>query len=232
MLLTQADVTKVYTQSALMVNGSSQIQWQGQIAGGLDNGQQFALLGEATFDNKDNDTNKFGLDYQNSRFQYFHVFEYGLEGLPKIGASLDYINTRTRSVKNDLFAVGGVAAINPAYTGGFLVFPLAGLMTGSMEVAEQKDDLNGYSLALVTAKHIGDSGAYVSVIPEWQDMSGDTIDMQNLSIKTALNVPLNSSRKWWLNTRFDMTKTSIDVNNSSLANEWQTEAWVGVRYYF
>lgn len=65
-----ADVTNVYTQSAIMVSGDASIQWQGQIAGGLENGQQFALLAEATFDNKDNNTNKFGLDYQSSRVQY------------------------------------------------------------------------------------------------------------------------------------------------------------------
>ncbi len=227
-----ADVTKVYTQSAIMLNGSSQIQWQGQVAGGLDNVQQFALLGEATFDNKDNDPNKFGLDYQNSRFQYFHVFESGLMSMPKIGASLDYINTRTQHLKNDLLSVGAVAAINPSYTGGLLVFPRAGVVTGSMEAMDQKDDLTGYSLALITAKHVGDSGAYVSVVPEWQDLSGSDSDMRNMSIKTSFNAPLNSSRSWWVNTRFDITKTSIDVNNSSLPSDWQTGAWLGVRYYF
>ncbi|OBS95336.1 hypothetical protein A9261_14205 [Vibrio tasmaniensis] len=233
-----ADVTKVYTQSALMFSGSSDIQFQGQVSGGVDNGQQFALLAEATFvDDNDvtqRDPNKFGSDYSNSRLQYFHVFEPGLEVTPKIGVSLDYINTRT-NIKNDLLSVGGVVAINPAYTGGFLVFPRAGLVTGSMEisgVSSSKDDLTGYSLGLITAKHLGDSGAYVSLVPEWQDLSGSDINMQNFSLKTSLNVPMNSARTWWLNTRYDITKGDIDVNGLSMPSEWQTEAWVGVRYYF
>ncbi|MEZ9938336.1 hypothetical protein AB4388_19065, partial [Vibrio breoganii] len=122
-------------------------------------------------------------------------------------------------VKNDLLSIGGVAAINPQYTAGFLVFPRAGFMTGSMEVpgiSSTKDDLLGYSLGLITAKHIGENGAYISVVPEWQDLSGDEIDMQAIAIKTSLNVPLNNSRSWWLNTRYDITKTSIDVNNTKL----------------
>ncbi|MGI9875401.1 hypothetical protein [Vibrio chagasii] len=233
-----ADVTKVYTQSALMLSGSSDIQFQGQVSGGLENGQQFALLAEATFvdDNDESlrDPNDFGSEYSNSRIQYFHVFETGTKATPKVGLSLDYINTRT-SIKNDLLSVGGVVAINPAYTGGFLVFPRAGLMTGSMEIPamnSSKDDLTGYSLGLITAKHLGDSGAYVSLVPEWQDLSGSDINMQNFSFKTSLNVPMNSARTWWLNTRYDITKGDIDVNGLSMPSEWQTEAWVGVRYYF
>lgn len=233
-----ADVTKVYTQTALMVSGSSDIQFQGQVSGGLDNGQQFALLAEATFvddnDELQRDPNDFGSEYSNSRIQYFHVFETGAKAAPKVGLSLDYINTRT-SIKNDLLSVGGVVAVNPAYTGGFLVFPRAGLMTGSMEIPAMnstKDDLTGYSLGLITAKHLGDSGAYVSLVPEWQDLSGDDIDMQNFSFKTSLNVPMNTARTWWLNTRYDITKTDVDVKGVSIPSEWQTEAWVGVRYYF
>jgi hypothetical protein len=233
-----ADVTKVYTQAALMLNGSSDIQFQGQVSGGLENGQQFALLAEGTFVDESNtalrDPDKFGTEYSNSRIQYFHVFETGTKATPKVGLSLDYINTRN-SIKNDLLSVGGVVAINPVYTGGFLVFPRAGLMTGSMEipgVTSSKDDLTGYSLGLITAKHLGDSGAYVSLVPEWQDLSGDDIDMQNFSFKTSLNVPMNSARTWWLNTRYDITKADVDVKGVSMSNDWQTEAWIGVRYYF
>lgn len=196
------------------------------------------MLAEATFvdDNEESqrDPNDFGSEYSNSRIQYFHVFESGTKATPKVGLSLDYVNTRT-SIKNDLLSVGGVVAINPAYTGGFLVFPRAGLMTGSMEIPafnSSKDDLTGYSLGLITAKHLGDSGAYVSLVSEWQDLSGSDINMQNFSLKTSLNVPMNSARTWWLNTRYDITKGDIDVNGVSMPSEWQTEAWVGVRYYF
>ncbi|MGF1682786.1 hypothetical protein [Photobacterium minamisatsumaniensis] len=229
-----ADVTKVYTQSALMFSGNSQFQWQGQIAGGLENGQQFALLSEATFDNNDNDPNKFGFDYQNSRTQYFHVFNTSSAAMPKIGASLDYVNTRTNTIKNDLLSIGAVAAINPAYTAGLLVFPRAGVMTGSMEVAgmDSKDDLTGYSLGLITAKYLGENGAYLSIVPEWQDLSGDEIDMQNLSVKASINVPLNNSRTWWLNTRYDFTKSDLKVNGTDLGGDWETQAWIGVRHYF
>ncbi|MGC9402283.1 hypothetical protein ACP43V_07515 [Vibrio genomosp. F10 str. 9ZC157] len=231
-----ADVTKVYTQGAVLINGSSDTLLQGQVSGGLDNGQQFALLAEATFVDGDGDKNDFGTDYSNSRFQYFHVFEPGFEAIPKVGVSLDYINTRN-AIKNDLLSVGAVAAINPALTGGFLIFPRLGAMTGTMEIpglTDDKDDLLGYSASLITAKHIGKSGAYVSVVPEWMDLSGDEIDMQNLSVKVALNVPLNSNRTWWLNTRYDFVKSSVDYKDAALAGtgEWQTEAWLGVRYYF
>lgn len=185
-----ADVTKVYTQAALMLNGSSDIQFQGQVSGGLENGQQFALLAEATFVDESNtalrDPDKFGTEYSNSRVQYFHVFETGTKATPKVGLSLDYINTRT-NIKNDLLSVGGVVAINPAYTGGFLVFPRAGLMTGSMEipgVTSSKDDLTGYSLGLITAKHLGDSGDVAHLFDE-----------RNPAVKEMLKMAIDAATK-------------------------------------
>ncbi|MGI9276441.1 MAG: hypothetical protein ACR2PT_16555 [Endozoicomonas sp.] len=220
-----------------MFNGSSDVQLQGQVSGGLKNGQKFALLAEATFadDAKNPDSDKFGTDYSNSRLQYFHIFDPGYEAVPNVGLSLDYINTDT-NVKNDLLAIGGVVAINPALTGGLLIFPQIAAMTGSMEipgVTQKKDDLTGYSLALITARYIGENGAYVSVVPEYRDLSGDEIDMKSLTFKTALNVPLNDARSWWLNTRYEFSKTDLDVNGKALpGGGWQTEAWIGVRRYF
>lgn len=228
-----ADVTNVYTQSAIMVSGDASIQWQGQIAGGLENGQQFALLAEATFDNKDNNTNKFGLDYQSSRVQYFHVFDTGLKTANKAGISLDYINTRTNSIKNDLFAVGTVAAIDPAHLGGLLVFPMASLITGNIELADNtRDELTGIGASLITAKYLGDSGAYISVTPELQNLSGHTVDLKNFTIKTSINAPLNSSRSWWINTRYDIAKSRLSGNSQDYASAWETQAWIGVRHYF
>ncbi|MDV5169646.1 hypothetical protein [Photobacterium rosenbergii] len=228
-----ADVTNVYTQTALMVSGDSSLLWQGQVAGGMENGQQFALLAEATFDNEDNDSNKFGLDYQNSRVQYFHVFDTGINSTPKAGVSFDYINTRTNAVKNDLLAVGGVAAVNPASVGGLLVFPMANVIAGNMELADgTKDDLTGFGASLITAKYIGDTGAYVVVTPEIQNLSGDTLDVQNITVKTGLNAPLNSNRSTWINTRFDFAKSTISVNGTDLDADWETKAWLGVRHDF
>ncbi|NMP17304.1 hypothetical protein [Thalassotalea sp. Y01] len=233
-----ADVTNVYTQGALMLNGSSDIQLQGQFSGGLDNGRQFALLGEITLTDENNvaerDDNKFGTSFSHGRLQYFHVFSGQSDDIPKIGLSVDYIKTNTE-VKNDLLSIGGVFAINPEHTGGLLVYPRFGVTTGTMKVkgvSDGYDDLIGYSLGVISAKYIGQNGAYVSVVPEWQDLNGDDIDMHSLSVKTSLNVPLNDSRTWWLNTRYDVSKTEVDVFNSSLSSEWQTEALIGVRHYF
>ncbi|CAM4425417.1 hypothetical protein [Vibrio agarivorans] len=233
-----ADVTNVYTQGAIMLNGNSDILLQGQVSGGLSNGQEFALLAEATLadeskSSKRND-NKFGTDYSNSRLQYFHVFTPESKVTPKLGLSVDYINTRN-DVKNDLLSIGAIAAINPQYTGGLMLFPRLAVMGGTMEVpsaSTKKDDLFGYSASLFIVKRIGDGGAYLNVAPEWQDVSGDEIDMQNFSVKTSLNVPLNSERSWWINTRYDVTKSYMDINNKNLDGNWETQAWVGVRYYF
>ncbi|UTT86221.1 hypothetical protein LZI70_17855 [Vibrio pelagius] len=228
-----ADVTNVYTQTALMVSGDSSLLWQGQVAGGMENGQQFALLAEATFDNEENDPDKFGLDYQNSRVQYFHVFDTGVGATPKAGVSFDYINTRTNSVKNDLLAVGAVAAVNPESVGGLLIFPMASAITGNMELADgTKDDLTGFGASLITAKYIGDTGAYFVVTPELQSLSGDTLDVQNITVKSGINAPLNSNRTTWINTRFDFSKSTLSVNGTDLDADWETTAWLGVRHYF
>ncbi|MCZ8485559.1 hypothetical protein O9993_06815 [Vibrio lentus] len=43
-----------------------------------------------------------------------------------------------------------------------------------------------------------DSGAYVSLVLSGKTLSGSDINMQNFSLKTSLNVPMNSARTWWL----------------------------------
>ncbi|OEE66295.1 hypothetical protein A1OO_10925 [Enterovibrio norvegicus FF-33] len=235
-IIDPADVTKVYTQAGVLLSGNSDIQLQGQISGGLENGQQFALLAEAYFKDEDRNANDFGSDYTNSRFQYFHVFEPGFHAVPKLGFSVDYINTRddAAGMNNDLISIGGVAAINPAYTAGLLVFPRLGVITGDIELTQQgiDDSVSGFSAGLITAKYLGDSGSYLHFTPEYQSVSGDTIEMDTVSFKAGINAPLNSARTWWVNTRFDYTKTSLSTNNIALPSDWQSEVWFGIRKYF
>ncbi|QBY05236.1 hypothetical protein E2K93_12970 [Thalassotalea sp. HSM 43] len=233
-----ADVTNVYTQGAIMLNGSSDTQLQGQFSGSLEDGRQFALLGELTLTDEQNvaqrDDNEFGTRFSAGRLQYFHVFDANSEDIPKVGISVDYIKTNSE-IKTDLLSIGGVFAINPEHTSGLLLYPRFGLTTGTMKVngvSDGYDDVMGYSLSVISAKYLGTNGAYVTVVPEWQDLTGDDIDMHSLSVKTSLNVPLNKGRSWWLNTRYDVSKTEVDVFNRSVPSEWQTQAWIGVRHYF
>lgn len=161
------------------------------------------------------------------------MFDTDLKTANKAGLSLDYINTRTSSIKSDLFAIGAVAAIAPANIGGLLAFPMASVISGSVELADNtQDDLIGIGVSLITAKYLGVSGAYIAFTPDLQNLSSQTVDLKSFTIKSSLNAPLNSSRTWWINTRYDIAKSKIGGNHQDSDSGWETQAWIGVRHYF
>ena len=228
-----SDLTKVYTQAALMVSGNSNIMPVGMISGGYDNGHQFALLAEAKFGKTgDNADNEFGLEYGSSRFQYFQVADTGSNFMPRAGLSADYINIRSPYIKSDLLALGGVAAINHQYTPGFMLFPLAGYVFGQFNINGIKDDVDGVNLSIAASIPVGESGAFMMIWPEYRKLSGSKVQTENVSTKLIVNAPLTDNRKWWINTRLELDHSELKVSGDKLSNQWNSDVYMGVRYFF
>ena len=228
-----SDLTKVYTQAALMVSGNSNLMPVGMISGGYDNGHQFALLAEAKFGKTgDNADNEFGLEYNSSRFQYFQVADTGYNFMPRAGLSADYINVRSPNIESDLLALGGVGAINHQYTPGFMLFPMAGYVFGQFDVAGIKDDVDGVNLSIAASIPISDSGAFMMIWPEYRKLSGSAIKTENVSTKLIVNAPLTSNKKWWINTRLELDKLDLKVSGDTLKNQWDSDVYMGIRYFF
>ncbi|WP_413113176.1 hypothetical protein [Thaumasiovibrio sp. DFM-14] len=227
-----ANVTKLYSQAAILASGNANVQLQAQVSGAITETQSFALLGEVDLvSDGDNANNSFGANYAQSRFQYFHIIDTTSESLPSVGFSVDYINVDTE-IKNDILSIGAIASINPKYTAGILIFPRVGYTTGNIVLSGVDEDVNGYNAGIFAVKRIGNKGAHLAFIPEYQDMSGDSVDMNNFAFKAAFNLPINEDRTVWLNTRLDYGKTTMKINNHKLESDWESDVWVGLRYYF
>ncbi|WP_394242302.1 hypothetical protein [Vibrio astriarenae] len=228
-----SDLTKVYTQAAVMVSGNSNVMPVGMVSGGYDNGHQFALLAEAKFGKVgDNSDNEFGLEYGSSRFQYFQVADTGFNMMPRAGLSADYINVRASGLKSDLLALGGVAAVNPQYTPGFMLFPLASYVFGQFDINGQKDDVDGLNLSIAASIPVSDSGAFLMLWPEYRKLSGSMVESESVTTKIILNAPLTSDRKWWINTRLELDDSSLKVSGTTLRDQSSSDVYAGIRYFF
>ncbi|MPW27995.1 hypothetical protein F9L16_03165 [Agarivorans sp. B2Z047] len=228
-----SDLTRVYTQAALMVSGNSNVMPVGMISGGYNNAHQFALLAEAKFGKSgENAGNEFGLEYGSSRFQYFQVADTGSSFMPRAGLSADYINVRSSSIKSDLLALGGVAAINQQFTPGFMLFPMAGYVFGNMEINGIKEDVNGVNLSIAASIPIGGNGAFMMIWPEYRKVSGNSIKTENVSTKLILNSPLTNDRKWWINTRIELDNSQLKLGEDSLVKQRNSDVYMGIRYFF
>ncbi|WP_394209009.1 hypothetical protein [Enterovibrio calviensis] len=228
-----SDLTNVYTQAALLVGGDATLKPVTMISGGYDNGHKFAFLGEATFGSKGEDAdNQFGLHYRDSRAQYFHVLDADNSFIPSFGVSLDYIHQKSDSITTNLAAIGSVVGINPVYTPGFMVFPIAAYVNGDIKASGFKADVDGASVALAATRQIGDSGAFILFWPEYQKLSGDGLTVTNMSAKFSLNAPITSNKKMWVNTRVDYGQTDIKVHELAAMKSDNSQVYMGLRYFF
>lgn len=224
------DLTKVYTQAALLVGGNADLKAVSMVSGKFSESQSFAFLGDFTFGKEEDD--KFGFNYKDGRAQYFHVLNTGFTPLPSAGFSVDYIN-KQGAVETDLLAFGTLTSINPAYTPGFMVFPQAAYMTGEMRTKhfDYKDDVDGYSVALAATTSLSDNGAFILFWPEYQNFSGDYIEVENYNMKMQLNAPISQNKRLWINTRLDVGKSKTSLLGESISTN-DTEVYMGLRYFF
>ncbi|MGF1769561.1 hypothetical protein L4D06_19530 [Enterovibrio makurazakiensis] len=228
-----SDLTNVYTQAALLVGGDSTLKPVTMISGGYDNGHKFAFLGEATFGSKGEDAdNQFGLHYRDSRAQYFHVLDADNGFIPSVGVSLDYIHQKSDSITTNLAAIGTVVGVNPVYTPGFMVFPIAAYVNGDIKASGSKANVDGASVALAATRQVGDSGAFILFWPEYQKLSGDGLTVTNTSAKFSLNAPITANKKMWVNTRLDYGKTDIKATELTTMKSDNSQVYMGLRYFF
>ncbi|NGN98403.1 hypothetical protein G5S52_12310 [Grimontia sp. S25] len=228
-----SDLTNVYTQAAFLVGGDSTLKPVTMVSGGYDNGHKFAFLGEATFGAKGEDAdNKFGLNYRDSRAQYFHVLDANNRFIPSFGVSLDYIHQKTDSVTTNLAAVGTVVGVNPLYTPGFMVFPIAAYVDGDIKISDHKAQVDGVSLALAATHQIGDTGAFILLWPEYQKLTGYGLTLTKASAKLSLNAPITTSRKLWVNTRLDYGQSEMKANDLAAIKSDDSQVYMGLRYFF
>lgn len=210
-LIDPSDLTRVYTQAAAFVTSDADVRMSAMFTGAWTEDIQFAGFVEGAFGNdkaKQEGKDKFGIDYQRSRAQYFQVHAMNNTVLPRVGISTDLIhqNGSAGALKGlgfddtTLFSIGAIGLINPQYTAGAMVFPNLAYTVGQV-FGESAD---GYMANLFVTQQIGDSGAFIQAWPEYFKVEGDVVEMESRSFNIMFNAPIKSNRTQWLMTNLNM----------------------------
>lgn len=252
-----SDLTRTVTQLAPRLDSDSNIGFTGSFSGAFESGSQYMAVADVEFGEGDHDNadNEFGTDYISSRTQYFQAFDTDITVAPKVGFSVDYMHF---DGDTELLAVGGLFMINPRWTNGLLIFPNLAYAKGTVkdlgsgnagadvdprgEIFYSVDEFNlqglgdfdvdGYMFNLFVSKKINDEGAFVMVWPEYIDVSGDGLEVKQLTWKANLGVPMNSARTWWVNTIFEYKQPDIEVHGNDADLDDKTKISFGVKRYF
>ncbi|MEZ9232993.1 hypothetical protein AB4259_18125 [Vibrio amylolyticus] len=218
-----SDLTE--TSTSAYVAMSNKGGFKGSVSGDInfDNGQTSMFTLEAAID-------KNG-DYSDSRLQYFHVFNTGNTGVPKVAASLDVID-------NALFtsvSPGVTLAINSGVK-GLNIFPRLGVLGGEFSdevkaITNISDEAAvGGSAALYMFYTAGDDGTYFGLYPEYNYLSGDA-DMSVLNTNFLMSTPFNNDRTRWGQIKIINTNTTIK-NGSVDEKINDTVVWANYKFYF
>ena len=226
------DMTKVYTQLGASIDSNSNIKALASLSGTYSNGNNFLLYGEAVFGDKHFHSDDYGIDYSNTRLQYFQAKTTSIEALPKIGFSFDLIHNDLPEIKsygNDMsiVSVGAVAMFSPKYTGDFMVFPNLAYTRGEM----YGEDVDGYLSALYITHRISSNRAYIGLFPEYMSLSGGDVERDSLKLKFVVGTPVTDSGRLWLLSTFEHQEAKFNLAGSN--NDWQNTSRVemGFKYY-
>ncbi|MDF2153845.1 hypothetical protein [Vibrio sp. CAU 1672] len=227
-----SDLTRVYTQAAFFVTSDADIRVSSMLTGSWTENIQFGGFIEGNFgDNKaEPGKDTMGLNYLGSRAQYFQVSPIDSKLFPRVGFMTDLIHEKTTGLDDTtLLSVGAIGMINPAYTGGVMLFPNVNYTVG--EVFGKSAD--GYMLNMFLTKNIGDSGAFIQAWPEYYKASGDVVEIESTAFNMMFNAPIKSDRTQWLMTKLQYAASDVVLpNGHSIENDYELKAEIGVKWFF
>lgn len=229
-----SDLTRVYTQAAVFVTSDADIRVSSMLTGAWSENTQFGGFVEAEFGDKDSADGKdtFGANYKKSRAQYFQVSGINNSLMPRVGFMADFIHHNNSAMgldDNTLMSVGAIGLINPAYTGGTMIFPNVNYTIG--EVFGEKAD--GYMLNLFATVPVGDSGAFVQAWPEYLNVEGDEVAMESTAFNVMFNAPVSSQRDQWLMTKLQYASADITTPDGfTIEGDYELKAEIGMKWFF
>ncbi|TOR23013.1 hypothetical protein CGG78_23790, partial [Vibrio parahaemolyticus] len=241
-----ADVTKVVTSLKLSAGTNSNnndIAFEGElkIGGSFNADNNFLAMLSVSGAEKEEDPFEDGFDLRETRARWFQVFGTGVDGLPKVGYSLDYIDRSNddSDVVDNIIAVGGIVKV-PVLS-NWVVYPNVAVVQANMK-DEYKypgtDNGTGVQVNLYNAIYLSKKGTYMMVSPQYSYLDFDGYVTQDLLLETTLGTPISDNRRWWLNLTYKETFSDFDsdifgLDSKSLyANDDKRQFRAGVTYYF
>jgi hypothetical protein len=231
-----SDLTQVYTQAAVFVTSDADIRFSSMLTGAWSENTQFGGFLEAEVGAKENDDkDAFGANYKRSRAQYFQVSAINSTTIPRAGFMVDAIHQNTSTLTGlpfedtTLFSVGAIGLINPAYTGGTMLFPNVNYTAGNV----MGESAQGYMLNLFATVPLGDAGSFMQVWPEYMSVAGDVVEMESLAFNAMFNAPLTKDRTQWLMTKLQYATSDVTLpNGQSHEGDYQLKAEIGIKWFF
>lgn len=190
---------------------------------------------------KEEDPFEDGFDLREMRARWFQAFGTGVDGLPKAGYSLDYIDRSNddSDVVDNIIAVGGIVKV-PVLS-NWVIYPNVAVVQANMK-DEYKypgtDDGTGVQVNLYNAIYLSKKGTYMMVSPQYSYLDFDGYVTQDLLLETTLGTPISNNRRWWLNFTYKETFSDFDSDSFGLdskslyANDDKRQFRAGITYYF
>ncbi|GEA62113.1 hypothetical protein [Vibrio comitans] len=168
--------------------------------------------------------------YNDSRVQYFHVFNFDNPTVPKVAVSLDVVDNASLTTA----ALGPVIAVTP--TEQFSMYFRGAVLGGAYSDAATRqfgvsDDsaVGGMAAAYFTVK-TGKDGTYITLTPEYTYVDGD-IETSSLKSSLRIGTPMNSAKNHW--GEFRLENTYGHLESASLKQDIDdTVAWFMFKSFF
>ena len=222
-----SDLTKVNTTAAFNLDNKGGTKLIGSLAFGYDNGQMAAFSLEGSLSPEGH--------YDNSRLQYFHVFNVGNPIMPRAAASIDIIDNQMFTTA----AVGGLAMFIPNIP-KVTFFARGAVLAGEYkdehvsQFNETDTDILGGMGAFYAMWTPGADGTYFYVSPEYTYMGGD-VETSVAKVTLFASTPLSADRTRWgqlkLETTDTTSKNSLGITDDRYSGT-DTKVTIGYKAYF
>ena len=227
-----ADLTQVYTQAAMFVTSDADVRVSGMLTGAWTDDIQFAGFIEGIIGDRNAAAGKdaLGADYLGGRAQYFQVHAINNPVMPRVGFMTDIIHQKNTGFDDNLlFSAGAIGLINPAYTGGTMIFPNVNYTMGDVF----GETVDGFMLNVFATIPFGDQGAFVQAWPEYLKVTGETVEMTSMAYNLMLNAPVNSARSQWLMTKLAYSAADrVLPHGEHLEGDYELKAEIGMKWFF
>ncbi|WP_432454665.1 MULTISPECIES: hypothetical protein [unclassified Agarivorans] len=218
-----SNLTAVNTSAYIGMSNQGDVKLSGSVGFGLKNGQMAMGTLEGSMDRDGN--------YNDSRLQYFHVFNVGNTLVPTAAASLDLIDNQNFTT----LAVGAVAMFKPNVK-NLTIFGRVGVLAGEYDqdfaamMGETDNNILGGMAAAYFSWKPGADGTYLMFSPEYTYMDGD-ITTSSLKTSITLGTPLSSDGKRWGQFKIEHSSGNMKSSNQKIEIN-DTVAWAFYKVYF
>ncbi|WP_104046316.1 hypothetical protein [Vibrio jasicida] len=205
------------------------VDTDGKLIGTLGIGGQYSegntflgLIEHGTATKKDKGDKKLA---QDSRIRYFQVMDTGVDALPSMGFSVDYLKGwKHNGGSSDIVALGGIGKVKTPWD-AFTLFPNAAYVTGEVKNGASKKSISGYQANLFGSLTMSEAGDYLMLQPQWMDTNvGNKFEM-----KTSYGMPITPVL--WVDVSHSYTKVE-GRNAFDGVKDNDNKFEFGVAYYF